>query len=64
MLTAPDGSTRLSQTGSFGYYRFNDIPVGAIYVLNVSSRRFVFPNPTLVVNVTDELGNLDFVAFE
>lgn len=62
MLTAPDGAIRFSSTGSFGYYRFDDVPVGAAYVLTVSSRRFVFTNPTRVVTVSDELANLDFIA--
>jgi len=63
-LTAPDGSIRFSSTGSFGYYRFDDVAVGATYVLTVSSRRYIFTNPTRVVTVSDELGNLDFVADE
>ena len=64
MLTAPDGTVRFSLTGSFGYYRFNDIPVGEIYVLTVFSKRYVFDNPTLVVNVSEQLENLDFTASE
>ena len=63
-LTAPDGTIRFSLTGSFGYYRFNDIPIGGIYVLTVSGKRYVFNNPTLVVAVNDELSNLDFTASE
>jgi len=62
MLTGPDGSIRFSSTGSFGFYRFNDIPVGATYVLTVFSKRFAFTNPTRVVTVHDQLENLDFVA--
>jgi len=62
MLTAPDGTIRFSLTGSFGFYRFNDVTVGATYILTVSSRGFVFTDPTRVVSVNDELVNLDFVA--
>ncbi len=63
-LTYPDGETQTSLTGSFGYYRFNHIPVGETYVLTVVSRRFGFTNPTQILTVSDELDNLDFVAME
>lgn len=64
MLAAPDGTVRFSLTGSFGYYRFSDIPVGATYVLTVFSKRYVFDDPTLVVAVNEQLDNLDFTATE
>jgi hypothetical protein len=40
------------------------VAVGATYVLTVTGRRYIFTNPTRVVTVSDELGNLDFVADE
>ncbi len=63
-LTGSNGETQTSLTGSFGYYRFNDIPVGETYLLTVFSRRFIFDNSTQIVSVNEELNNLDFTAAE
>ena len=61
-LTAPDGTTRTVQTSTFGYYRFNNIPVGATYIVSVSAKKFTFSQPTVVLSVSEEIGELDFVA--
>lgn len=63
-LTAPDGTTRSTKTASFGYYRFEDVTIGETYVLIVSSKRFVFTNPTQIVTIKEELTALDFLAIE
>lgn len=62
MITFPDGQTRQTTTGTFGNYRFGDVPAGEIYVLNVFSNRFVFANPTLVVTAAQDLNDLNFTA--
>jgi hypothetical protein len=62
ILTAPNGETRFAQTGVSGFYRFTDVAVGQTYILTVTSKRFVFANPTRAVVVTDEIVNFDFVA--
>lgn len=49
-------------TGHFGYFSFNDLPVGENYVLTVKSRRFVFANPSRVLNLQDDIVGEDFVA--
>lgn len=61
-LSAPDGTTRQTQTGSFGKYRFDSVAVGETYVLTVFSQRFIFSNPTRIITVNDERGDLDFTA--
>lgn len=61
-LTAPDGSVRNAVTGSFGYYRFDDVETGRTYVLEVASRRYAFSQPTRTISVNDELTDIDFVA--
>lgn len=63
-LTAPDGQVRRVSTGTFGNYRFDDVAVGATYVLGVASKKFSFAEPTRVVMVTDELTGIDFVTSE
>jgi len=57
-LTEP----RTTITNPFGYYSFDDVPVGTTYVLTVASKQYTFENPTRVVNVEESLSNEDFVA--
>jgi hypothetical protein len=63
-LTAPDGSTRTTQTNPFGYYRFAEVAAGATYLLSAASKQYVFTPETRIVNVTDELHDADFTARE
>lgn len=57
-LAAP----RYAQTGDFGNYRFEDLPVGQTYVVSVVSKRFVFANPTRTVTLDDNVTGFDFEA--
>lgn len=61
-LTAQNGSTRFARSSSFGYYRFDEVMAGETYILSVSTKRFTFSQPTIVVTVLDEIAELDFVA--
>lgn len=61
-LTDPHGITRTVNTSSFGTYRFDDVEVGVSYVVKVSSKLYRF-TPRLL-NLTDEISNVDFVAQE
>jgi len=49
-------------TGPFGRYEFNDIPSGSTYILTVRARRFSFAQPSQVITVNDNLGDLNCVA--
>lgn len=62
-LTAPNGSIRTTFTSSFGYYAFDDVEVGQTYILEVTSRRFSFPEPTRIVVLLEDLKGADFKAF-
>lgn len=64
MLTDVNGNSRTIVTGSFGYYRFDDVRVGETYIISVASKRFLFTPSSRVLNVTDELTDVDFVAQE
>ena len=61
-LTAADGTRRVIRTGSFGYYRFDDVNAGETYILSIASKRFTFASPTILVIAADELTNIDFIA--
>ena len=63
-LTYPNGTTRTVSTGTFGAYRFEDVPVGEVYVVFVQSRKFTFNNPTQVISVSEQINDLNFIATE
>ena len=63
-LTDSRGAFRTTLTGSFGMYRFEAVEVGETYILTVTSKKYVFANPSQIVAVNEELTNLDFVADE
>ena len=56
------GEPRQALTGAFGYYAFEDLPVGETYVVSVKAKRFTFANPTRVINLNTDLTDADFVA--
>jgi hypothetical protein len=60
VLTDADGSRRSALTSSFGYYRFEDVPAGGTYVMDVRSKLFNFNSR--VVQVFDNLADVDFVG--
>lgn len=56
------GTTRTTVTGSFGYYRFDEVTSGGAYVVTVTGQKFSFGNPTRVIELTGELIDVDFIA--
>ena len=59
-LTDIDGNVRYSVTNPFGYYRFTQVPTGNGYIVNIETKRMQFP--TLFIDVTQELNNLNITA--
>ena len=59
-LTDANGVSRSVQTSTFGYYRFDDVEVGATYIVSVNHKRYVFTPQ--VVSVSEELTELNFTA--
>lgn len=51
-----------ARTNNFGFYKFDNLPVGETYVLTVSSKKYVFTEPTQTVNLLDEITDADFTA--
>lgn len=61
-LTNLNNAVQTSFTGSFGYYRFENVTVGETYIITVYSKRFTFSQPTIVRTIFEEIADLDFVA--
>ncbi|MBK9215520.1 MAG: beta-propeller fold lactonase family protein [Chloracidobacterium sp.] len=53
---------RVVQTGSFGYYNFDDLRTGETYVITVQGRRYFFQMPSQIVSLTDNIADLNFIA--
>lgn len=54
------GARRTVVSNSFGYFRVDDVPTGATYIISVASKRYTFTPRTIMV--TDALTTVDLVA--
>jgi trimeric autotransporter adhesin len=50
------------RTGTFGSYKFSDLPVGQTYVVTILLKRYRFAEPTRIIDLTDSVTSADFVA--
>lgn len=55
---------RMMMTGTFGYFRFDDLRAGETYVVTVNAKRYAFAVPSQVVNLTDNVTDMNFVALQ
>ena len=62
ILSDTSGNTRFARTSVFGYYNFSEVEVGQTYVLEIQSKRFVFPQPTQIISVNEDINSLNFYA--
>ncbi|MCW5958762.1 MAG: hypothetical protein KIS76_01295 [Pyrinomonadaceae bacterium] len=53
-----------STTNMFGQYRFDDIPLGEGYILQVFSRRYSFEEPSRFINLNQSISDADFTGDE
>ena len=61
-LTDSSGATRMTRTGSFGFYRFEDVAAGQTVTISVSAKLYQFA--PRIVSVEDHLTDLDFTPLE
>jgi hypothetical protein len=55
-------SPRMARTGSFGYFRFEDVEVGQVYILSVQSKRYGFGQNPQIISVLEDVTNIVFQA--
>jgi CSLREA domain-containing protein len=60
ILTDAQGNSRTAISTSFGYYRFDEVRVGEVYILSVSAKRYQFN--AQAVNVMEEMNELNLSA--
>ena len=56
------GEIRTALSSAFGYYKFEDIRVGQLYLVSVRSKRYSFEPDSRVINLVDELTDVDFTS--
>ena len=61
-LTDSTGNTSTARTTTFGRYGFREFNAGETYVISAKGKRFTFSQPTQVLNVNEDAGNIDFIA--
>jgi hypothetical protein len=61
-MTDAGGVARIASTGSFGYFRFDDVEVGATYIFSVTAKHYEFAEPVQVRSIADSTDDLNFVA--
>lgn len=49
-------------TGTFGRYRISGLISGQTYIVSVGARKYVFSDPVRIIDLSDELTDLDFIA--
>lgn len=61
-VTDANGNTQMTTTGTFGIYRFENLPLSQTCIVTVSAKRHTFSNPMRVIELTESVTNADFVA--
>lgn len=59
-MTDANGATRTAITNNFGYFTFEDVRAGESYFFNITHKQYTFA--PRVLNVTDNIVDLDFIA--
>lgn len=62
IVDASTGEIRTATTGSFGFYRFDALETGRTYIVTVSAKRYRFSGDSLVVALSDNITDADFIA--
>lgn len=61
-LTDSKGIARTATSSAFGYYRFSDVTGGEVYILSAKAKQFQFEQNSLVISVSENLLELNFIA--
>ena len=60
-MTNSSGLLRTALSSSFGYFSFDDVPVGDVYILSVSVKQFQFSENVRVIFVMQDT-DINFIA--
>ncbi len=62
-LTQSDGSLKNTMSGTFGNYQFTDVAAGQVIILGATAKKFTFNQPMLVLNLSEDAADIDFIIF-
>lgn len=58
----PDGGSKTAHTNSFGNFTVEGLEAGRSYIISVSHRRYRFAETPRIIELTESIGDLSFVA--
>lgn len=61
-MTSGSGSLRTVLSSSFGYFAFDDVSVGEVYIISVNVKQFQFSQNAHVIFVSEDISDIDFIA--
>jgi hypothetical protein len=61
-LTRANGTSTSTRTNSFGYYHFDDLPVGETYIIQPSAKGVNFSPVNRVISLNEVLENVNFIG--
>jgi hypothetical protein len=61
-LTGASGESRMAFSSSFGYFTFENVPVGEVYILSVRAKQFQFSQSSQAVSVLEDVTGINFIA--
>src|SRR5215204_1738723 len=59
-MTSADGQSRTTLSGTFGYFRFTDVPAGATYIFTAFAKHYQFNEPSQVRTILDDADDIVF----
>lgn len=62
LMTNSNGESRTALSGSFGYFRFTDVPAGATYTFTAFAKRYEFQESSQVHTIIEDTEGINFVA--
>ncbi len=61
-MTGADGEVRTAISGTFGYFRFQEVAAGETYIFSAFAKRYQFGEPTLIRAILEDTDDINFVA--
>ena len=62
LIGAASHETPCAKTNAFGFYRLSSIPIGGSYMLTVAAKNHQFAESSIVLNLTGDVADADFIA--
>ena len=62
ILTNANGETRTVISSKFGYFQFENVAAGEIYIFSVFAKRYTFSQPSQVRSIVENTDDLIFTA--